>query len=513
MTAAAAQPASPPALNRSMITATVMLASILQSLDNTIATVALPHMQGELSATSEQMSWVLTSYIVATAIMTPLTGWLATRFGRRELFFASILGFTLASVLCAVAQTLPEMVLFRTLQGLSGAALVPMSQATLFDINPPERHGSAMAMWGAGVLIGPMLGPILGGWLTDHYSWRWVFYINVPLGAIAILGLIAYFPKSTTRRTQFDLTGFALLSLAVGSLQIMLDRGSIKDWFGSTEIIVEATVAALAFYLFIVHSATVKQPFVHLSLYRDRNYLAGNLLIFVMGMVLFATLALLPTLLQVLLRYPVFEAGLLTAPRSLGTVIAMTLVSRVVGKVDPRIILAVGFLDTAVSLRLMMGFETGMDARPIFWTGMMQGAGIGIAYVPMATIAFATLPTHLRNEGTALFNLMRNLGSSIGISAVQALLIRQTQVMHASLAEHVSPYNLANRDPLLAAQLATGKGVAAVNAALSDQAAMVAYIDDFKLMLILTVLAMPLLLLVRRAAPQAAQATPHVALD
>ena len=498
-------------INRGMITATVMLASILQSLDNTIATVALPHMQGSLSATQEQMSWVLTSYIVAAAIMTPLTGWLATRFGRREVFLASIFGFTVASVLCGVAQTLPQIVVFRLIQGLSGAALVPMSQATLFDINPPERHGKAMAMWGAGVLIGPMLGPIIGGWLTDHYSWRWVFYINVPLGLLAIAGLLVYFPKSETRRAHFDFFGFALLSLAVGALQVMLDRGSIKDWFGSTEIWIYATVAGLAFYLFLVHTATAAQPFIRPSLFRDRSYLAGNMLVFVMGAVLFATMVLLPTLLQVLLRYPVYEAGLLTAPRSLGTVLAMVVVSRIVGRVDVRLIIGVGFLMVAFSLWQMMRFNTLMDSSPVFWSGLIQGAGIGVAYVPMATMAFATLPTHLRNEGTALFSLTRNVGSSVGISAVQALLTSNTQIMHASLAEHVSPFNLANRDPQLAAQLLSPEATAGLNAALTGQAAMVAYIDDFKFMLILVLLSVPLLLLVKK--PRHPQEAPHVALE
>src|SRR5690242_213381 len=254
-----------PVLHRGMITLTVMLASILQTLDNTIANVALPRMQGSLSATQDQMTWVLTSYIVAAAIMTPVTGWLAERFGRKRLFLASVAGFTLASMLCGLAQSLPQIVLFRFLQGIAGAALVPMSQAVLFDINTPEQHGRAMAAWGQGVLIGPMLGPILGGWLTDNYSWRWVFYINVPLGILAFLGVAAYMPDGKTRRSRFDFFGFALLSIAVAGLQLVLDRGPIKDWFGSNEIWIEATAAGLAFYLFMVHSATSPHPFIRPS--------------------------------------------------------------------------------------------------------------------------------------------------------------------------------------------------------------------------------------------------------
>ncbi|WP_366919621.1 DHA2 family efflux MFS transporter permease subunit [Hydrocarboniphaga sp.] len=496
-----------------MITATVMLASILQTLDNTIANVALPHMQGSLSATQEQMSWVLTSYIVAAAIMTPVTGWLASQFGRRQLFLGSILGFTLASVLCGIAQSLPEMVLFRFIQGVAGAALVPMSQAVLFDINPPERHGKAMAAWGQGVLLGPMLGPILGGWLTDNYSWRWVFYINVPLGIMAFVGVLLFLPKDETRPSQFDLFGFTLLSLGIGALQIMLDRGSTLDWFGSREIWIESIVAGLAFYLFAVHSATSKNPFIPPALFKDRNFLTGNVFIFVIGVVLFATLALLPTMLQVLMGYPVYYAGLLTAPRSLGTLAAMLIVGQLVGRFDSRLIIASGFGLTAISLWQMTQFDMQMDASPVFWSGILQGLGTGIIFVPMAAMTFATLPGNLRNEASAMFSLARNIGSSIGISVVQALLISNTQVMHASLSELVSPFNLANRNPQLAAQLTTHEGSAGLNAAITGQASMVAYIDDFKLMLILTLLALPLLLLVR--APQKANAedAPHVAAE
>lgn len=500
-----------PPLNRTMITLTVMLTSILQTLDNTIANVALPKMQGSLSATQDQMTWVLTSYIVAAAIMTPLTGWLAGQFGRRRLFLASVVGFTITSMFCGLAQTLPQIVLFRFLQGLAGAALVPMSQAVLFDINPPENHGKAMAAWGQGVLLGPMLGPILGGWLTDNYSWRWVFYINVPLGILAFVGLLAFLPEGETRRSRFDFFGFALLSIAIAALQLVLDRGPLKDWFGSSEIWIEATVAGLAFYLFMVHSATSPNPFIRPSLFKDRNFLTGNVFIFVVGIVLFATLALLPPLLQNLMNYPVYQAGLLTAPRSLGSLAAMLIVGRLVGRFDARLIIGVGFGLTAMSLWLMTRFDIQMNGVPVFWSGVFQGLGTGIAYVPMAAMTFATLSPQLRNEGTALFSLTRNIGSSVGISVVQALLVSNTQVVHAALAEHVSPYNLAARNPDLLAQISTHTGAAAFNASLTAQATMIAYIDDFQLMFILTLLAMPLLLLVRAA--RSAKDAPHVAAE
>jgi DHA2 family multidrug resistance protein len=480
--------------HRGMITATVMVASILQALDNTIANVALPRMQGSLSATQEQMTWVLTSYIVAAAILTPLTGWLADRFGRKPLFLVSIIGFTLTSAMCGAAQSLDQIVLFRVLQGAFGAALIPMSQAVLFDVYPPHQHGKAMAIWGVGVVLGPTLGPVLGGWLTDNYSWRWVFYINVPFGILAVLGVLAYFPDTTHQRKSFDFFGFATLSVFIGALQVLLDRGPTKDWFNAGEIRLEAVVCAVAFYLFVVHTLTTPKPFIRLSLYRDRNFLTGNLLIFVVGIVLFATLALLPPLMQGLMGYSVLQAGVATAPRGAGTLIAMLFVGRLVGRIDVRLIIGVGFLLTAISLWMMTHFSIQMPMDSIIWSGAIQGFGTGIVYVPMAALTFATLSTALRNEGTALFNLIRNIGSSIGISVVQALFVSNTQVVHASLAQHLTPELLAHR---AIGPFRGSAAIATLNDAVTAQASMIAYIDDFYLMLLLTLLALPLLLLVR----------------
>jgi DHA2 family multidrug resistance protein len=501
-------------INRGMITATVMLTSILQTLDNTIATVALPHMQGSLSASQEQMGWVLTSYIVAAAIATPATGWLAGRFGRKSLFLVSIAAFTITSMLCGVAQSLSEIVLFRFLQGLSGAALVPLSQAVLFDINPPERHGRAMSVWGLGVVLGPLLGPIIGGWLTDNQSWRWVFYINLPLGVLAFAGVLAFMPKGGRRASKFDFTGFALLAIAVAALQLMLDRGPLLDWFGSTEICIEATVAALAFYLFVVQTFTSDEPFIHPALFKDRNYVAGNVFVFIIGVVMFATLALLPTLLQTLLGQTAYHAGWVMAPRSVGSVAAMLLVGRLVGRVDSRMLIASGFTLTAVSSWMMVtNLTLDMDSGPVVWSGVLQGFGLAFVWVPIATLAFATLPQALLDECTAFLSLVRNIGSSIGISAVQALLTINTQTMHASLVEHVSPYNLVARNPQLAEQLATHAGTVALNAEITRQAAMVAYIDDFKFMAIVTVCALPLLLFVKAKARRGSEAEPYLAIE
>jgi DHA2 family multidrug resistance protein len=486
----------PAPVHRGLVTVSVMLASILQSLDTTIANVALPHIRGSLSATLEQMGWVLTSYIVASAIMTPLSGWLAGQIGRKKVLVVSAAGFTVASALCGMAQSLGQLVFFRLLQGLFGAALVPLSQAVLLDINPPEHHGRATAIWAMGVLIGPIIGPALGGWLTENHSWRWVFYINIPFGIFSVLGILAYLRETVARRTRFDFFGFATLSLAIGALQIMLDRGQLLDWFSSTEIWTEAIVSAVAFYLFLVQTFTARDPFVSPALFKDRNFAVGNVFIFMIGVVLFATLALLPPLLQDLLNYPVITTGLVTAPRGVGGFLTMALVGRLVGRMDARKLIALGLVATAISLWMMCGFSPQMDERPIIWSGFMQGVGTGFAYVPLAAVSFATLAPQLRSEGTAIFNLLRNVGSSIGIAVVQALVTRNTQIMHARLAEHLVPYGgqLGARAQL---DLGTAHGIAALNASVTRQAALIAYNNDFKLLLVLTVAVIPLLLVLR----------------
>jgi DHA2 family multidrug resistance protein len=488
-----------------------MLASIMQALDNTIANVALPRIQGSFSTTQDQMTWVLTSYIIAAAIMTPLSGWLAGQVGRRRVFLASIVGFTVASALCGLAQSLSAIVIARLFQGLCGAALIPMSQAVLLDINPPERHARAMALWVMGVIIGPILGPALGGWLTENYNWRWVFYINVPFGVLSFFGVLLFMPETRIRKSAFDFFGFATLSLAIGAFQLMLDRGQLKDWFNSTEICVEAAVAGLALYLFIVHMlTTTRSPFVSPVLFRDRNFLTGSVFIFIVGVVLFATLALLPPLLQDLLNFPVVLTGLVTAPRGLGTLAAMLIIGRLMGKVDTRLIIGAGFLITACSLWQMTGFYLQMNSSLVVWSGLIQGVGTGFVYVPLAAITFATLAPQYRSEGTAMFSLIRNVGSSVGISAVETLLTRNTQIMHSRLAEQVTPYG-AGLHALPHAALSSAGGLARINALVSSQAAMIAYNNDFKLMMVLTLCAVPLVALLK--AGQAARAEEPVVIE
>jgi DHA2 family multidrug resistance protein len=482
--------------NRVPIPISVMLASIVQALATTSANVALPHIGGSLSATIEQTEWVLTSYIVASAIMTPLSGWLAGRYGRKTVLALSAAGFTLSSAMCGMSQSLFQVVLFRAIQGVCGAALVPLSQSVLLDINPVERHGRAMAVWGMGVLVGPIIGPTLGGWLTDNYSWRWVFYINVPFGILSVLGILTYMRETPRNLKPFDFLGFSMLGLAIGALQIMLDRGQLLDWFSSKEIWIEAAVCGLSFYLFLAHSFTARHPFVSPALFKDRNFAVGSIFIFVIGVVLFATLALLPPLLEDLMHYPVTLTGLVTSPRGIGAFITMAIVGRLVGKLDIRLLIGAGLAVTALSEWMMCGFNLQMDSHLVIWSGFLQGVGTGFAYVPLATISFATLAAHYRDEGTSIFNLLRNIGSSIGISITQAMLVRNTQIAHSSLAQHIAPdRSLLHSLPSI--DLSTQHGLAALNALVTRQASMIAYLDDFKFLLLLTVAMIPLLVILR----------------
>jgi len=486
-------------LHRGLITVSIMLATIMQALDTTIANVALPYMQGSLSAAQDQIAWVLTSYIVAAAIATPMTGWLVARFGRKRVFLVAVAGFTVTSMLCGAAMTLSQIVLFRMLQGVFGAALVPLSQAVLLDINPPQKHGSAMAIWGAGIMVGPIMGPTLGGWLTDAYNWRWVFYINLPIGILAFLGILFFVHETERdRKRYFDLFGFAMLSLALGSLQMMLDRGEQKDWFGSTEIVIEAALAAIGLWVFVVHTATTDRPFFHLSAFRDRNFVTGFLLMFISSAVMYATLALLPALLA-MLDYPVVTTGLVISPRGIATMLGMILVGKLMGRIDMRLILAVGFSVTAFSLWQMTWYSPDMDWRPIVIAGITQGAGLGFVFVPLSTVAFSTLPSHLRTEGTAIFNLLRNIGGSMGISISETMLDRHIQANHASIGEHVSELNrvMPWADPQHMWSLNSVTGLMQLDQIVNLQASMIAYLDDFMLMTIVCLMALPLVPLLR----------------
>ncbi len=500
--------------NRFLVAVATMLATVMQVIDQTIANVALPHMQGGLAATQDQITWVLTSYIIAAAIAMPLTGWLSGRFGRKRIFLLSVVGFTIASGCCGAAQSLNQIVIFRLLQGVCGAALVPLSQAVLLDVFPREQRGSAMALWGVGIMVGPILGPTLGGYITDNWDWRWVFYINLPVGLLAWLGIAVSIEETARDRDRpFDFFGFAMLSLGMGGLQMMLDRGELKDWFSSLEIRIEAALAALGFYTFAVHSATARHPFLHPQIFRDRNLVTGLVVSFVVGIVLLASVALLPPLLQGLMDYPVMTTGMVMAPRGIGTAIVMVIAGRFVQRTDARWMILAGFLLTAYSLwDMAQRFSLQMDSWSVIWTGFIQGLGLGLIFPPLSTIAFATLPPTLRTEGAGIFTLARSLGSSVGVSIVMAMLTVNTQVVHASVAAHITPFlHRLALAPLW--NLHSTAGIAALNLEVTRQAAMVAYVDDFILMMVVTLAAVPLIALLRNPRRVAAAAGADVVLD
>ncbi|HVY13263.1 MAG TPA: DHA2 family efflux MFS transporter permease subunit [Alphaproteobacteria bacterium] len=490
-----------PPMQKNMIALSVMMATVMQVIDTTIANVALPHIQGSLSATQDQISWVLTSYIVASAIATPPIGWLEGRFGRKKVFMVCVAGFTLASLLCGMATSLPEIVLFRLLQGMFGSGLVPLSQSVLLDINPKEKHGAAMALWGIGVMIGPILGPTLGGWITENYSWRWVFYINLPLGVLALLGIFTFMHESERRARPFDWFGFTTLSLGLACLQLMLDRGERVDWFSSAEIIIYAGLGVACLWMFVVRMMQAEHPFLTLSLFKDRNLLMGLIFIFFVGIILLATLALLPPYMQNLMGYPVIDVGLLMVPRGVGTMIAMIIVGAISNKVDPRALILLGLGLTILSLWQMAGFTTFVPGSMIAGSGFIQGLGLGFIFVPLNTISFSTLPPQLRTEAAGLYSLMRNIGSSIGISVVIALLTRNTQINHAYIGESVTAARAHLAQYLMPQVLGNGqstKALALLDAEVNRQAATIAYIDDFRLMMWVVMAAVPLTVLLRR---------------
>lgn len=498
---------APRAINRPAITACVILAVVMQALDTTIANVALPYIQGSVSASADQVNWVLTSYIVAAAIMTPPSGFLANRFGRQRVLLMAIAGFVVASVLCGIAQSLVEIVVFRLLQGFFGAALVPISQSILLDIYTQKERGSAMALFGVSVMVGPVLGPVIGGWLTDQFSWRWVFYINVPIGALAFAGISFFLRESRISTSmKFDWLGFGSLSLAIAAMQVFLDRGSQLDWFSSSEILIEAVIAVSAFYVFLVHTFTAENSFVNPRLFLDRNFSVGMTFIFIVGITYLASMALMTPYLQTLMHYPVVTAGIVMGPRGLGTMICMFLVGRLIGRIDTRILLMIGLLLTAWAMHDMTGWTPDVSQWTIVVTGFIQGAGLGFLFVPLTTVTFATLPPQWRGDATGLYNLSRNVGSSVGISVVSYLLVRNGQVNHAIIAGHVTATNrgfnnaaiLQNWNPW------TASGRAALDQMIQTQASIISYIDDFKLMMVLSLAAIPLVLLLRHAPAAAA---------
>jgi DHA2 family multidrug resistance protein len=500
--------------HRTLITVCAMAATLMQALDSTIANVALPYMQGSLSASADEITWVLTSYITAAAIMTAPVGWLAARFGRKNLMLVCLVGFTVASMMCGAAQSLAQMVVFRLLQGTFGAALVPLSQSIMLDIYPSEKRGMAMAIWGVGVMLGPILGPTVGGYLTDLYNWRWVFYVNLPVGMAAVAGLVVFMPGENSHSSmRFDWIGFGVLALGIGSFQLMLDRGHSEDWFNSAEIITEAVLAGLGAYLFLVHMLTAQRPFIPPAVFRDRNFVAGLALMFAVGMVLVATAALMAPWLQTLANYPVATAGLVLSPRGLGTMLSMLLGGRLTAIIDPRVLIGMGILMLCQSLEMMAGWTPDVSQYDIIVAIFIQGVGLGFVFVPLQVLTFATLRAEFRTDGTSMMSLFRNVGSAVGVAITSSALAHSIQLAHAEISESVTPFNRALQG-YRALDPATLHGAALLDQIVNKQALIIAYINDYKLMIFTSLPALLLLLLMRKPPGNAAKPDPaHAAMD
>jgi DHA2 family multidrug resistance protein len=489
-----------------------MAGVLMQALDTTIANVALPYMEGSLSASRDQITWVLTSYIIAAAIMTAPVGWIAARFGKRNFLITSIAGFTVASMLCGAAQNLEQMVLFRLIQGMFGAALGPLSQAVMLDMYPPAKRGSVMAIWGMGVMLGPILGPTLGGVLTDAYNWRWVFYINVPFGAAACAALFIFFKDTAKDRTlKFDWFGFGALSVGLAALQLLLDRGTTKGWFDSGEIVIEAIISGIGLYLFIVHMVTAKKPFIPIAIFKDRNFVGGLVLMFVMGLVLLASSALLSPYLQSLSGRTVTETGFLMVPRGLGTMFAMMFAGRLTMKMDPRLLMTAGAIFLAWSMWEMMYWTPDVSVSTLFLVTFVQGLGMGLVFVPMNMVAFATLSPQLRTDGAGLTNLMRNIGSAIGVSVTTTILANSIQTIHAQLAPHASLFNraLGVNGPSMMMNPQIPFGLANLNSLIEYRAQVQAYSNDFLFMFLVSLPVFVVIWLMKRPS-FAAGAAPEI---
>ena len=478
-----------------------MAGVMMQTLDTTICNVALPYMQGGLSASRDEITWVLTSYLVASAVMTAPIAWLAARFSKKNVLVFSMIGFTVTSMLCGLSDSLTEIVVFRVLQGAFGAALAPVSQTVMLDLYPIEKRGQAMATFGIGIMLGPILGPMLGGWLTDAYSWRWVFYVNLPFGIAATAGLIFFFKdKHHQPGLKFDWSGFALMALCVGALQLMLDRGSGQDWFSSTEIIIECTLACLGLYLVTVHMMTAKLTFIQRDIFADRNFMLSQLLMFIVGAVLLASTAIMPPFLQTLAGYPVLESGLLLGPRGLGTIVALIMTGRIANHIDPRLQMTLGALAMSWSLWEMSMWTPSIGVPTILYVSIIQGFGLGMIFSPLQLVAFSTLPGRLRTDGTATMNLIRSIGAAIGISITTTVLSDSMQSIHAHLTRFATPFNraLGVNAPSVLFNPQTPTGKAGLDGIIQMRAAIEAFANDFLFMFWISLIVFPVIWLFKR---------------
>jgi DHA2 family multidrug resistance protein len=501
-----------PVKHPALLLTTVMLSTVIITIDTTIANVALPHMQGALSATQDQISWVLTSYIVASAIMTPPSGYLAAKLGRRNLMLWCVGGFLVSSMLCGAATSLTEIVVFRTLQGACGAAISPIGQALVMDHFPPEKRGQVLSIWGMGVMIGPIIGPSLGGYLTESLNWRWVFYINLPLCVLALVGIFVAIPSDKNARTQpFDFFGFGLISLFIAALQLMLDRGHSLNWFQSLEIIIEAAVAGLCLYLFTVHMFTARHPFIEPKLFTDRNLMVGFVVAALTQVVMMGQMALLPNFLQQLMHVPVDTTGYLLMPRGIASVTGMALTARLIGRIDNRYMMMFGLALLGLSMYEMSKISLYVSNQTIILIGLMQGFGMSFLSAPMTTAVFATLSPVLRGEGASMYSLMRNMGGSIGISLFFTRIAEQTQMNHQYLGENITEFSADTLPSIW--DWKTTAGAMTLDSEIVRQAASIAYLDAYLLMAVCMITVIPLCIMFRepkqRALPVQTLAAEH----
>jgi DHA2 family multidrug resistance protein len=502
-------------VNPWVVAVAVMLATFMEVLDTSIVNVSLPNIAGSLSASVNEATWALTSYLVANAIILPMTGWIATVMGRKRLLVASIIGFTIASVLCGIAPTLPALIFFRVVQGASGGALQPLSQAVLLEAFPKEDHGKAMAFWALGVVVAPILGPVVGGWLTDNYSWRWVFYINVPFGIASVVMTLLYIsdPPYLKRVSQrVDYWGIGLLTIGIAALQIVLDKGQEADWFASQAIATLAVVSVVALVGLVIRELRTSDPVVDLRILRSWNYASGVLLMTAIGFVLYGSTVLLPIVLQTLFGYPPLQAGIAMAPRGIGAFFMMPLTGMLMGKFDARKLLGAGLIVSSASTAWLAGLNLQAGYWDFFWPQILQGIGISLLFVPLTTITMSVVSRERMGNATSLFNLMRNIGGSIGIAMTTTLLERRTQTLTSVIGSHVSAYDKASRFVLGAVQHGFTGGGADAHTALSRtqavlfglvqrQAAMVAALRIFQLFGVLFLVALPVVLMMKRPAP------------
>jgi len=475
----------------------ISMSTVLTTLDATIANVALPHIQGAMATTQDQLAWVLTSFIVATAIFMPLTGFLCDRFGQRAVLIPAVFFFTLTSALCGLAQNLEQLVLFRFLQGMSGAFILPAGQSLILDIYPPSQYTKALSTWALGTIIGPILGPTLGGYLTEFFNWRWVFLINLPLGLLVVVGMIMVTPQTPLNKTRrMDFTGFAFLSLAIAALQLMFDRGESQGWFNSWEIILEGSLAAVFALMFFAYIGGSKSPYIRLDCFLDRNFAIGTIFIFVNCIVLFSCLALLPGFLQSLLGYPVFTSGMLLMPRGIGTLAGIIIINRLGHRLDPRLFIGAGFIFMAYSVAMMAEFNLEVGMREIVISGFIQGMGLSLGYLPTNILMFSSLAPNLKSDATAISGLSRSIAGSLGISILFTLLARNGQAYHARLGESVTPFQywLSFPPPW---DWSNPAGAMLLNQEVTRQAVMQAYITDFTIIQWLATASLLLLFLIK----------------